>query len=329
MNVKVRVSEAYALLRETQRRLNDFVWSTEICYGHTLAANELQSQRSRMVDEVLAGVKAEAWYPPAKHRNVHDDEAENLGRGKYRHTVDNFLGHVERNTRYIYLNCIVMFSTAFEEYLESRRDDIDPREPNGKRKGSWGPYCQSLCGPSVQWEGSASTRGFQRPIQMGTVLTGDVARLLRNQIVHSQHALVLSINDSRVDAWSKDLTEKLNASSWQRSVQSTNPVQRQRDAEHSVHNAIKGFLGAAEHKVKRARDTQGKELPIEFFYMLFTLTALDALAFEIEEAVIKESSEAAAFVLIDEARVKRRDLLALPPRKAGGKEIGRVRQRLG
>lgn len=66
--------------------------------------------------------------------------------------------------------------------------------------------------------------------------------------------------------------------------------------------------------MKRARETQGKELPIEFFYMLFTLTALDALAFEIEEALIKDRSEADSFVLIDNKRVRRTDLLEVSPR---------------
>lgn len=315
MYVKVRVSAAYALLRETQRRLNDFVWSTEISYCHTLADDELQSQRDCMVDEVLAGIKAEAWYPPSRHEFSADEKEESLGRGKYRHTTDNFLNHIERNTRHIYLNCIVMFSTVFEEYLESKRDRIDPREPNGKPKNKWGPYCQSLCGTALHWEPVTNVSQSQRPVQSKTILNADVARLLRNEVVHHPAGLSTTAEAALPDEICKKLFRNLESSNlWQARVKTKNYAQWRSDLVHSSQNAVNSFLGSAEHKMKRARETQGKELPIEFFYMLFTLTALDALAFEIEEALIKDRSEADSFVLIDNKRVRRTDLLEVSPR---------------
>lgn len=125
MNVKVRTSEAYAAFRATLRQLNHFVWSSEICYGYALAASDLQAARHRMVDDVLGQVEAQAWYPRAK-RDSAGDPGEQNAEGKYRHTVEVFLDHVERDIHYVYLAAIVMVYTAFEEYLGSHWRSIDP-----------------------------------------------------------------------------------------------------------------------------------------------------------------------------------------------------------
>jgi hypothetical protein len=296
-------------LRATLRLLNHFVWSTEICYAYTLSAGELQAGRNRMVDDVLGSVDAQAWYPRAK-RNRAGDPTGQATQGKYRHTVGAFLDHVTRNTHYVHLAAIVMASTAFEEYLESQRASIDPKNPWGKEmEKGWGPYCWSLSGTAVYWEGAAPGNPQQRPVNPKSVLDADVTRLLRNQIVHAQSGLALSRNDPEVARWQKTLGDQAKASRWYSQAMAKNLLKRDSEIENTVRNAINGFLGSAEHKVRRAQATRGKELPIEYFYMLFTFTALDALAFELEEALIVHPSEATAVCLVDERVRPRRDLL--------------------
>jgi hypothetical protein len=72
---------------------------------------------------------------------------------------------------------------------------------------------------------------------------------------------------------------------------------------------VRSFVGGAAHSVARSHSLHGKVVPIEFFYMLFTFTALDALAFEIEEALLGPRAPTDVEVFRDPLYVRRDDLI--------------------
>jgi hypothetical protein len=295
--IRVRVSSDFGALRKVQRRLNDFMWSTELSYGYVLASDQLRTRTDEWTHNVLSHITAEAWYPNAK------------GKEKYRDKVSTFLAHVTENTTFTYRAVITLFSSAFEDYLETKRSLI---KPFGKvdTKTKWGPYLQSLCVPALNWEKQVRLR---KPLKLLTVLKADLCRLLRNRIVHTPHVLPLSQDDAEAESWKRQLLKSLAASNWY-------PMTKEKEKEKElsrlnrtvggkVNDAVRSFVGGAAHSVARSHSLHGKVVPIEFFYMLFTFTALDALAFEIEEALLGPRAPTDVEVFRDPLYVRRDDLI--------------------
>jgi hypothetical protein len=293
--VRVRVSPDFAALRATQRRLNDFIWSTELCYGYVLVSDQLKARPNDWTHDVLGHITTEAWYPTAK------------GKEKYRDKVSTFLKHVSDNTTYAYRAVIALFSSAFEDYLEAKRSLINPRDKKGKAMNNgWGPYLQSLCGPALNWEHEL---GLGKPVRLATVLGADLCRLLRNRIVHAPHGLPLSLTDPEALSWQHKLQAALPDATWYASTKAKDRLRWNRTVGDILTKAIRTFVGGVAHSLARSKNLHGKVLPPEFFYMLFTFTALDALAFEIEEASIGPQARSDFMIFRDPSSVRRQDML--------------------
>ena len=248
--VTVAISREMADLRVVQTTLNHFLWTTEIAYGYMLAeAPAAFANLDQPAVEVLRHITTEAWYPT------------NQGRIKFGETVGKILDQVTANTVHVYRAVLVFFSSAFENYLDRRLRHLCV---NGQKR-SWGPLYESLTYPELQ---QCTT-----PLRLRTVLCADICRLVRNRMVHPPFVVPISLSDPEVCRWQTSVTRRLRRTVWTSASDSI------------IKEAFHQVVGQAANHLKEARQ-KGKNLPIELFYMLFTFTNLDSLAFEIEEALI-------------------------------------------
>jgi hypothetical protein len=246
------VSEALLELRKTLSLLNRLVWTTELSYGFVLSnpSGIFSDQSQKTIDVLGHVVDTQVWYP-----NRH-------GKIRFGENIGIYLNHVRRNTSFVYRSAIVFFLAAFEEYL-LKRISADIRV---KTRGSgWGPYLVSLSHEKL-------TSG-DRPIHVQTLLCADFCREIRNHIAHRPlQKLPASVDQSKIEGWLDQLKAK----------------NEQTLADHITNDAIKSakdfFFGEANRCVKSAR-AEGRYLPTELFYMLFTFANLDKLAIEIENAL--------------------------------------------
>src|SRR5205085_1090763 len=135
--------------------------------------------------------------------------------------------------------------------------------PRPRGVNRWGPFVRSL----------TVLRRETTPLPLRTVLCADFSRLVRNKITHKGLSILTSLGDSEIERWKSDLRQQARASGWP-----------ELDVISEVDYAAHQVVGQAVIHVKAARETQGKNLPFELFYMLFNFTNLDSLAFSVEEA---------------------------------------------
>jgi hypothetical protein len=124
--VKVVATPEMVELRKAQTRLNHFLWTTEICYGHILAwASSDFADPETPVNLTFGHVRSAAWFP------------NNQGREKFTETTGRFLDQTRKNTADLYRHVLVGYYAYCEEYLEQRV----LRFRVGNR---WGPFVHSL-----------------------------------------------------------------------------------------------------------------------------------------------------------------------------------------
>jgi len=177
--VTVAVSEARARLREAQKELNWFLWSSELSYGFALTSQDLRLQDPECdINQALADVKSVAWYPNYK------------GAPKYRTKISTFKEQLLRNTTYMYRSVLISWYTYFEFFLEERV------RPVVNHKKYWGPLTHSL---------NASCLTVSKySIRPRTVVLADLIRLIRNQMVHARFEAIDDIEHDRVKQWRSD-----------------------------------------------------------------------------------------------------------------------------
>ena len=244
------VSAEMMALRQTLSMLNGFLWTTELSYGYVLldpVGDFKDGQRKTRA--VLGQVEAtQAWYP-TRH-----------GQDRFNDDVSVFLTQVKGNTRFIYRAVIVFIAASFEEYLKKRVGD--QREKTGG--SGWGPYVVSLSCHCMKTSGG--------DVHLQTLLCADFCREIRNLIAHEPNApLPTSLDQKKVAEWAKQLRSK-------------NAQLADRLTPALITGAAKHFYDEAVSNIRGARK-RGRELPVEYFYMLFTLANLDKLAFELELAL--------------------------------------------
>lgn len=256
--VRVAVSQASQNLRQAQAALNGFVWSTEIAYDIALSRKLFDIPgRHKSVYDLLSDLPTAPWY-----RN-------NQGRIHYERTASQFLGDIRRNRRYVHRAGMVYIFSAFEEYLEQR-----VRTYIGWGDYKWGPYLKSLS------HGTELTKKTQFPLKLQTVLQADLLREIRNRIVHSS-----SLPRTIDDAAGEDLRRK--ARNWP--VRNILNLRRQddwRDREPNlwIEKAMKAVIGRATTAGQKTRNPSALT-SVEMFWLLYALSTLDRLVFEIEEAM--------------------------------------------
>ncbi|MDP2857140.1 MAG: hypothetical protein Q8P50_04085 [Bacillota bacterium] len=264
------VSEEMERLRDLQTQLNFFRNSTELTYGIVLSGRDARlDDPHALISDALADVYSAAWYPS------------NQGRKKYRARVGSFLEQVGRDLTFVSRAVIVLWYSYFEQYLEDRLRPlrIDVR--------SWGPYTQFLEWPFL--------RVSPTPLRVESVLRADLCRHVRNQIVHGSR-LPGARDDPGIVRWREARTAELKAQAGH-----TDPDRLSADAiEYVVGQAINHLKAAAR---------EGRSENLEHFYMLFCFTNLDALAIDIESALIPEGAMPAGRISLKKSSARRPDLL--------------------
>jgi hypothetical protein len=269
--VRVAVSEFMYRLRLFQNVFNGFWQSTELCYGYLLSRTDTDfSNPDQKMAEVLGHVPSQVWYP------------NNQGRIKRDETIAKFLTQIQQNTVHVYRAALLSFYSAFEAYLNDRVGSV-----TGSRD-RWGPFLESLKAQQLQRAGC--------PLQLRTVLCADICRKMRNMIVHDFMKVPADLNDQSVSNLKRSLMQDAQKHGWSN------------DPALDVTFALNQVVGQANSHMKQAAN-EGKSLPIELFYMLFTFTNLDSLAFEIEEALITAPADVHTWVWRKKDAVRRKDLI--------------------
>jgi hypothetical protein len=271
--VIVAVSPHMLALRQMQGMLNGFWQTSELAAGYLLSHSDtLATDSERPTFEVLGHIESEIWFP------------NNQGRIKRTDTIGQTLKQVKENTIHTYRTTLFSFFAAFEAYLHATVLHLRP--PNV----SWGEYVRSLSHSDLTRAGS--------PLPLRTILCADVCREIRNKMIHEKFSVPTSLGDACVAEWKRRLRRRAIDAGW---------GQPAANAESDY--AINQVVGQAISHVAEAKD---KELPIELFYMLFSFTNLDSLAFAIEEALLPANSRPGAEVTRKRAAVRRTDLVIGP-----------------
>ena len=246
--VRVRVSAAMCRLRASQNALNRFWTGTDIAAGVLLA--ELRARPvapGTPVRDLLGHVATEAW-----HLN-------RQGRLKAEYSVADLAEAVAATRAHVCRATLVSFHSAFEHYLDDR---VLPLRVGVR----WGPLVTALSHPAL--------RGAPVPLRLETILCADLCRIVRNQIIHDGFAAPASRHSGKVRGWPAMARGAAVGAGWPEPAVAA-----------AIDRALDRVIDRAAAGVAAA-ETAGKVLPIEMFYMLFTFTNLDALAGEIEEALL-------------------------------------------
>ena len=268
--VKVVATQALVDLRKAQTRLNHFLWTTEICYGHVLARASVEFSDLQQPVEISFGhVRSAAWFPNSQ------------GRQKFRETTGHFLAQTQQNTMQLYRLVLLGFYTLFEEFLEESTLEL-------KVGKSWGPFVQSLSSPALV--------SAPAPLPLHSVLCADLCRLVRNLIVHEPSApLPVSLDDDRVVRWGARLLSEARANRW--------PA-----GQDDVQKALQQVIGQVANHLKQTSE-EGKEIPPELFHLLFAFTNLDQLACQMDEALLPAHARLATFISRPAEKIRRQDLI--------------------
>ncbi len=292
--VSVSVSESMANLRTVLNTLNGFWQSSELSYGFFLShADTLFADKQRPTVELLGYVKSEVWYP------------NNQGRIKHEENIESTLDEVRKNTVHVYRASLLSFCSAFEAYLDgSVGNAVEDKQWN------WGPFIKTLSIGSLIFA--------EYPVQLRTILCADLVREIRNKMIHKAFWVPQEKNDPVVTAW-EEYTEKKALAARNALRETKNGWPKEKIAEklknwtddkikENIHFAKEQVVNKAISHVREGTK-KGKDLPIELFYMLFTFTNLDSLAFEIQEALLPHDSITGYSVARKRAAVRRSDLI--------------------
>ncbi len=270
--VTLAVSDAMVRLRKLQNVFNGFWATTELSYGYVLSQADVAFRnRERKTADLLGHIESQVWYPNHQGRIKRDE------------TVGTFLRRVQENTAHVYRATLLSFFSVFEAFLGERVGILVPGTKH------WGPFAKTLRIPPLI--------EAQVPIQLRTVLCADFCRKIRNRIVHEALAVPTMLLDQSVVSWKQELSKIATDSKWPADA-----------VEAEVKYATNQVVGQAVNEIKKAKK-EGKELPIELFYMLYTFTNLDTLAIEIEEALQPSGATSGGRVRRKELLVRRKDLI--------------------
>jgi hypothetical protein len=265
-----------------QDALNQFFWSTELCYGIALDSDILANNGDNDVHDVLSWVPSSVWYP------------NNQGRRKYNRNCNQFLQDVTVNITYTARAAIIYMFSIFENYLDHRLCD-------GQQK-KWRPYAQKLACDRLtkpDYPGVA--------VQLQTVCRADLCGYIRNRIVHPPFLNLSSVSHPAVSNWRSNFPQSCMSSDWNEFA----------DKERIIGETINYVVGKAAMNVEWTKRELRKDIPIEFFYAIYTMSNLNALAFQIEEALLMPGDHVPRRKICRQASsVRRKDLYANQPRNS-------------
>lgn len=279
--VNVAVSEEMYKLRELQRTLNRFLWSTELAYGIVAAQLEGIGVPSELTSDMFKHIRSQAWYP------------NNQGKLKYAQEAGQFLADVNSNMVHVFRATVIYMSSALEAYLDERVTPVLANQQlrAANAKGNWGPFMEKLAALQTVGDGPA--------IEHKCLANADIARLIRNCLVHPPFKVPQTRGD---DSW-QALYRRFEAS-----LKAFNAKSDAGGTETSPSDMFESWVGLALQQAKAAR-RKGNTVPVELFYTLYSLTSFDTLAFQIEERLLPAGCTGKFVVSRKKSGVRRLDLI--------------------
>jgi hypothetical protein len=287
-SVLVAVSEERKKLRDTQKRLNAFVWSSEIAHEFSWSrGKEMFGSSDERLSEVLPDLETVAMTKT------------NRAFQRYNKSCKTFLEELRSNRPYIHRATMVYWHSAFEDFLAKRVApllDWYQTESGQKtdRVKPWGPYLHSLS--SACKLTTANSFG----LKIETVLQADILRSIRNRIVHGDY-IPYRYNDKA----SRQIVDQ--AKKW-RMYSFNGPPDSPSVRDVTIRKAMRLVVGTAEKNMRSFHHIP--DFPVEYFYLLFMFATYDRLAFEIEEAMpdgVEQRHQRITWR--DEREVRRRELI--------------------
>lgn len=276
----VRVSKEMRELMDTLSMINYFVWPTDIAYSYTLdrCKKEFDNCLEKNSNEKLDFLKTEAFIRKTD------------GRVKYDKPLSQLFEHLSDCRVNIYKSGLILFSAAFEHYLENKT-----KSQTKSKKYKQGTLLATFY--------SDEYLNSKYPIKEKTIHRADICKHIRNKIAHDINNLALkNIDASQVifDEYFDKLTFS-NTKKEDRYKLSINETYRKRyvninEQERKIlYNQIKQY---SEFIFKNAKDLVDKKLVEHnikldhmLLYMIFTFTNYTKFAFELEEHFFDEEQE--------------------------------------
>jgi hypothetical protein len=256
-------------LSDEQTALNSFLWSSELSYGTVLTTTDKRLQdKEQKLDAALADiVDAQVWYPNTK-KDVH-----------YRRQVGGFLKDVRSNITYIYRAVSIMWYSTFESYLRSKLFDRLTQEQQRKQtvRGGWGIFLDKLRADRFR------SGTLKRSFNVDLMIQADFFREIRNVMVHSRGGLPRG----SIRRWTP------NCRGWEGKLEPLSqsvssywkPTLSKEKAFDFVREKVNKTIDTALKAQRRAKKRK-KDIPLDYFFTLFSFTSFRKLAEDIDACVL-------------------------------------------
>lgn len=272
--VLVRVSPAMGQLRSMQGIFNGFWQTSDLAYGYALSKlNVYSGDIETPTKEVLGDIKSEVWVKNSK------------GLEKSTQPIGSTINQIRNNMAQVYRATMSGFFSAFESYLNVRVGYI--KKPNDR----WGPFTRTLSHPVL--------KHGEYGLTLRAIVLADICRHIRNMYVHEPQSMEIEPGDAFWDDFAKHQVRRWAAGNWS-----------EEEIQDALSHAKSKFFSTAKNKAKLAREG-GKNISIDYFFMLFSFTNLSDLAFEIEEALYVTQLVDEIRIPQDKGKIRRNDLIVL------------------
>jgi hypothetical protein len=258
-------SDPWVRLQAAQRQVNVFFWSSEFAYElvcREILTDELHARSPNSVNTIFASVGCHAFKPPAKAKRAWAVGQSPKHRTKYDATTREFETHLRNNLEQICRHVIVRFYGALEIYLlERARPFLHLTGMTKKNKKAEINKFQRTSFLNTERYLVDKNAPFRIPIARDIAVLAQACRMLRNDLVHEEAH------------WRWPWDDMLFRQS----------IEGMTDFDTDERSLIINYLceGA---KRKSEKDKQ-IDIPILFFYALFSFTHLHNFAEALENAL--------------------------------------------
>lgn len=261
VSVRPPGSAEFVEFAAAQRQVNAFFWSSEFAYElvrqQVLTADLRQD--SRRIDTIFADIRCNAFKPGAKARRTIAAGRNPMFRTKYHADVAQFERDLRNNLEQVCRHVIVRFYSALERFLVDRADPFLQLAglPPEKRERKRNTFAKKRC-----YEMEAYLRELGAPLRNSVpsdiAVVTQACRELRNHVIHREQ-----------EGWQPPWTD----TEFRETI-------TQRFNKDDTRLIMKRLCDNA----RRQADKQS-DVPLLFFYALFSLTDLRRFAEAMEAAL--------------------------------------------
>ncbi len=271
-HVYVKITPEYRNFRNAQTLLNRFVWSTELCYSYFLDVFEADKNSLNIsTADLFAHLPIQAWYK------------NDSGTGKYSLKLREHNDIIQANQTNICRSAIIINNSHFEDYLSSRlKKDF-------------------LLSCNLNFNTKQIGDDKARITLLKKILKADLCRLIRNDLVHRLGNNFIDIK--RYKDQKKESFFGILQKCKKDSFLFKNYSPREIDIEFS--QAIHEVIDTATKEINIAKQSRNVDLPYEYFFMLYTFTNYDEIAFEIEQALYHDHKPKTEYNRVDKQKIKK------------------------